>query len=412
VVNRAVVYGALAFLITLLYGVVVIAPAVFIFGIGAGELLLPLIATALIALAMQPLRQRLQHFANSVVYGKRATPYEAMADFSHRISDALSLEEVLPRMAEAAAGGVGAERAQVKVFLPAGGELRSDWPVTSDGASFDQTISVEHQGELVGEISVAKPPRDPVTPAEEALLRDLAAQAGLALHNVRLTQELKSRLDQISEQAQELRASRQRIVEAQDAERRRLERNIHDGAQQQLVSMSVKLRMAKQMMGSDGAKAQDLLDSLMVDTQETVETLRDLARGVFPPLLVERGVEQAISAHIGKLGLDANMHVGEGFASTRFDPSIEAAIYFCCLEAMQNASKHAAGSEVNVRLVASDGYVEFSVADRGPGFDPSGDGGGSGIQNMRDRVEALGGSLRISSKPGKGTTVSGRIPLA
>lgn len=408
VIKRAVAYGVLAAFITALYAVLVIAPAALTIGLSK-DLLLPLAATVIIGAAFQPLRRRAQRFANRLVYGQRATPYEAMADFSHRMAGALSLEEVLPRMAEAAARGIGASRARVRVFLP-DGEQVAVWPQNSTEGSFETRLTVTHQGKPVGEIAVAKPPADPIKPAEEKLLTDMASQAGLALSNVRLTEELQARLKQISIQADELRASRQRIVTAQDEERRRLERDIHDGAQQQLVSMKVKLGLIKQMIQKDPARAEQILDGVLPETNEAIESLRDLARGIFPPILVDQGLLAAVEAHVAKTGLDTSVNANGISSNARFDPSTEAAVYFCCLEAMQNASKHASGTPLIVDFALRDGWLEFSIADAGNGFDPARVTKGSGLQNMTDRVEAVGGALRIESAPGRGTTVVGRVP--
>ncbi len=409
VISKALVFGILAAFITVVYAVVVIGIGAIVGSGSRANLFLSVAATALVAIAFDPARRRVRAFANRLVYGQRATPYEAMSEFSHRMAGALSPKEVLPRMAEAAARGVGATRARVRVFLPDDDERSAVWPAGEE-AMFVRTIAVDHQGGAVGEIAVAKPPSEPLTPAEERLLADLASQAGLALHNVRLTLELQARLDQISAQAAELRASRQRIVAAQDTERRRLERDIHDGAQQQLVSMAVKLRLAKQLIGRDPVKAEGILDGLGIEAAEAIDSLRDLARGIFPPLLADKGLVPALSAHIAKRELPARISAGDGLAAERFDPHVEAAVYFCCLEALQNAAKHAGGSLIELRIAHQDGWLEFVVKDAEPGFDPSSVRRGSGLRNMVDRVEALGGTLRLDSS-GLGTEIVGRIPV-
>ncbi|MGH9195120.1 MAG: histidine kinase, partial [Acidimicrobiia bacterium] len=423
VINRAVVYAILAVFITLIYAVVVIVPAAVIGsgsflagenstgGRGTGSLVFSIVATAIAAVAFQPVRSRAQRFANRIVYGDRATPYETMSEFSQRMSALISLEDVLPRVAEAAAKGIGAARARALVYLPDGATRSSEWPSDLSVDGFDETVVVRYGDEVVGELAVSKPPSDPITPDEKKLLADLASQAGLALSNVRLTEELQERLLQISRQAEELRASRQRIVAAQDGERRRLERDIHDGAQQQLVSMAVKLRLAKQMLERDAAKANEVLDSVIGEANDAVESLRDLARGIFPPLLADEGLVSALKGHISKLEIQASVEAPDGFSKTRFGQSVEAAIYFCCLEAMQNASKHAHGSPITVTFSAADNVLEFSVRDQGSGFEASSMVRGSGLQSMTDRMEALGGTLTIESSPGAGTTIRGKIPI-
>ncbi len=306
-------------------------------------------------------------------------------------------------LAEAAAKGVGGVRARVRLFLRDRKEHCYLWPPDSpEDESFDWTATVVHQGEEVGDIAVVKPEGQTISEDDERLLTDLASQAALALRNLRLAGELEERLE-------ELRASRERIVTAQDQERRRVERDIHDGAQQQLVALAINLGLAKALVNEDPGEAERLLEKLKADAREALETLRDLARGLFPPLLVDRGVAAALRSHVEKLGLDAEVHA-DSVAVTRFDNKVEAAVYFCCREAIQNASKHAPGAHVRVMLVVQDGWLGFSVADSGPGFDMVAVTGGSGLRNLSDRLEAVGGHLEWRSSPGQGTTIAGQVP--
>src|SRR5205814_1058984 len=192
----------------------------------------------------------------------------------------------------------------------------------------------------------------PLPPAEAALLSDLAAQAGPALSNVRLTLELEERLRELASHAEQLRASRERIVTAQDAERRRLERDIHDGAQQHLVAIAVNARLAHQVLDSAPVRAGALLDEISSQVDDALETLRTLARGIFPPVLADRGLVPALRAHLARSASPAELGADAAVARARFDRRIESAMYFCCLEALQNAAKHAAGAPVSVHLGA------------------------------------------------------------
>lgn len=233
-------------------------------------------------------------------------------------------------------------------------------------------------------------------------MNDLAAQAGQVLRNVRLTSELRARVEQISAQAKALRDSRQRIVATQDAERQRLERNIHDGAQQHLVALAVKLRLASTLAKRDPLKARGSLKELKAQTTEALQTLRDLAQGIYPPALRERGLVDALRSHAPV----------ESEGVGRYDPEVEAGVYFCCLEAIQNAAKYAHASQVQITLRQQDGKLTFSVVDDGVGFDTSAVSAGRGLQNMRDRIGSLGGSLSLESQPGRGTNVIGSLPLS
>jgi signal transduction histidine kinase len=320
-------------------------------------------------------------------------------------------------MAKIIGEGVGAERAEV--WLRIGDELRvsASWPegeteraerLPLDGGSLpsidgaDIAYPVEHRGELLGALTVTKPPAEPSTPGDAKLVGNLAAQAGLVLRNVRLTEELRARLD-------DLKAAQRRIVAAQDEERRRLERNIHDGAQQQLVALAVKARLARQLTDRDPAKAVQMLDQIEADTQTTLEDLRDLARGIYPPLLADRGLVAALEAQSRKALVSV---IVEADDVGRFPADVEATVYFCTLEALQNVAKYAAADRTVIRLAQANGSLSFEVVDDGRGFDPDAVASGSGLQGMADRLAAVGGSLEIRSVPGRGTTVAGRVPVS
>ncbi len=322
-------------------------------------------------------------------------------------------EDLLPRMARVLAEGTGAARADV--WLRSGPQLRAaaSWPPAAaparppaavsgdetprvDGA--DRVVPVRHQGELLGALSVAKP--DGLTPAEDKLLADLGAQAGLILRNVGLTEELRGRLT-------ELQASRQRIVAAQDEQRRRIERDIRDGAQQQLAGIVAKLALAESVAGQDEDKDRALVAEIKADTRGTLETLRELARGIFPPLLADEGLAAAVAALARKAPMPVTVDTaGIG----RYPPEIETAVYFCCAETLRNAASHAGPAAARLRLADSGEELSFTVADGGPGFDPAAAAPGSGLQHMRDRLAALDGALEIDTAPGSGATVTGRIP--
>ena len=409
VLNRAVVFGALAAFITAVYvGIVVGVGAL----LGQGDRAnagLQIVATAVVALAFQSVRRRVQRLANRLVYGRRATPYEVMADFSHRMAGTLVVDEALPRMAEAAARGVGAASGRVRLFLPGGDERVVTWPEDAPASVPTRAIEVRHQGLPIGEIAVTKAPGDALLPAEEALLQDLAAQAGLAMHNVRLTDELEARLEELAIQADQLKASRQRLVTARDAQRRGLERDIREGPRHRLTAIAAGIDRAHALTSSSPEEAGRELDRMSEQANATLEELRDLARGIFPPLLADKGIAAALDAHIRKVGVRATLEVGPGLTDLRFDDRTEACVYFCCLQALQNVERHAGSAPAVVRLSVDGDTLMFVVRDRGIGFVPAETARGMGLEIMQDRVDALDGTLEVRSAPGSGTTVTGRI---
>jgi signal transduction histidine kinase len=412
VLNRALVYGALAAFITAVYVGIVVGIGTLIGSRGQPNLALSIAATAVVAVAFQPVRERIERVANGLVYGQRATPYEVLAEFSHRVAGAYANEEVLPRLARVLGEGTGAASASVWIHSDGQTIAAATWPVEAHAVppeQADRVASVRHQGEQLGELAVKKRPGEPVTPIEEKLLADLAAQAGQVLRNVRLTADLQVRLQQISTQAADLRESRQRIVAAQDAERRRLERNIHDGAQQHLVALAVKLRLTATLARRDAERARPSIDDLRRQTRDAVETLQALAAGLYPPALRDGGIAAALRAQatLATVPIEVIDHV-----TARYEEELEAAVYFCCQEAIQNAIKHAKASRITVMADDRDGALRFEVSDDGTGFDPATARRGAGMQNMADRIAAAGGLLEVLSSQGSGTAVSGRIPLA
>jgi signal transduction histidine kinase len=398
VVKKALVAGALVVLALGVY-----AAAVALFGLAAAGRQSPgalFVIALLLGIAFRPVMRIARRVVDRFVYGKRATPYEVLTEFSERVGTSYATEDVLPRMAQVLGEGSGAEVA--RVWLGSDRQLHQAavWPpdATSKddapGSSGETTVEVRDRGELLGALSVRMPAADPMNPTKEKLVRDLAAQAGLVLRNVRLVDDL--------------RASRQRLVAAQDEERRRLERNIHDGAQQQLVALAVKARLARQLTERDPAKTAEMLIQIEAETQTALEDLRDLARGIYPPLLADRGLVAALEAQSRKAPGPVSV---EADAVGRYSADVEATVYFCTLEALQNVAKYADADRTVIRLSQSNGSLSFEVVDEGRGFDPDAGATGSGLQGMADRLAAVGGSLDIRSTPGRGTTVAGRVPV-
>jgi signal transduction histidine kinase len=418
VIKKTVVFAILAGFVTLVYVGIVIGIGNLVTDAGAGFDVLVFGAIAIVALILQPLRHRARRLADRLVYGKRATPYEVLSQFTERIGETLSVEDVLTRMTNLITAGTGADRAEV--WLRVGRELRleASSPPRGDGddrlrlsleaedeppeiPDATEVIAVRHRGELLGAIAVSVPAADPLTPEQERMLSELAVQAGLVLRNVGLTAELRARLE-------ELQRSRERLVAAQDEERRRIERNLHDGAQQQLIALAVKSRLAQQLAARDPPKSGELLSDIQRDAEAALEDLRDLARGIYPPLLADQGLGAALEAQARKASIPVTIEVIDG---ARYPQAIEAAVYFCCLEALNNVAKYAEASRATVRIARDDGRLRFEVEDDGRGFDIESTTHGTGLQGMADRLDALGGRFEVITTPGVGTTVAGTVVL-
>jgi len=409
-------------------------------------LVLSMIAAAIAAALYLPTRERLSRFANRLVYGEREAPDMVLRTFGTRLSRAIPLDELLLQVAESLRKTLALSSAEV--WTGSGGRLErtvtvpdtkrahitlspdEETVVARAGVSGPAWLQVwlpqllagredaimrvapiTHSGQLLGLIVAVRPGNgDAFRTDDETVLAELARQVGLALHNVQLDSALQASLDEVRRQAEELRASRARIVASADAARRQIERNLHDGAQQHLVALAVNLRLARQLAEADPETSKTMLDQLAHDLQEAVQQLRDLAHGIYPPLLMDRGLVEALQAAAGRSALPTDV-VAEELG--RFSPDVEAAVYFCCLEALQNAGKHAGeGASATIHVWKEEGALLFDVADTGAGFDLSSRPNlGAGFTNMSDRVGAIGGSIKVQSAPGKGTKISGRIPV-
>jgi len=289
-----------------------------------------------------------------------------------------------------------------KVWLPALLEGRAQAilrvaPVSDSGQLFALVVAERgRKGEsLAAEIDVT--------------LEEVARELGVALKKAHLDSSLQDSLEQLRQRAAELQASRGRLVAAADAERRRIERNLHDGAQQHLVALSVKVRLLEQFAQRDPERAKSLMNQLQEDVGSAIEELRSLAHGIYPPLLSSAGLGVAMSAACRRAPLPATV---EADGVGRHAPEIEAAVYFCCLEAMQNAAKHAGPkATARVRIWEDAGGLLFEVCDDGAGFQTNPDSEGAGLTNMRDRLGAVGGTLLVQSD-GDGTRIHGVVPAS
>jgi signal transduction histidine kinase len=410
------------------YGAVVLGAE--LFTASAPPLLLSVAATVVVAAGIGPLQRRLEERASRVVHGDRQAPYEVLQQFTSELSAACQPEALPHRMARLLAEGTTAAWAEVWVVVngrltlvaahPDGSGGPTDPPPVGAPQRGDgiRSVTVGHEGEPLAVLRVQERPGRPLSPVEERLFAGLAAQAGLALHAARLRAELTVRHEELSASTEELRRARERLVAAQDQERRKLERDIHDGAQQQLVALGINLRLAQTLAGHGSsparadqvpARARELLGMQASAATDALQTLASLARGVQPPVLREQGLLPALRRVADTSPVPILVRAGTGGA-VRLDPHTEAALYFCATEAIQNAVKHAAASRVDVVLTVEDGRASLSVTDDGSGVVAA--SRGSGIANMHDRLTSLAGTLSIDSGAGRGTTVTARVPVA
>ncbi|MGH3645650.1 MAG: sensor histidine kinase [Micromonosporaceae bacterium] len=398
VINKTIVVGAMLLLITAGYVALVM-------GVGAvlpvGEGWLALLATAVVAVAFEPLRRRAQRLADRLVYGRRATPYEALSRLSAQLDAAP--EELLDGIAATVASAVGATEVIVWVGEEERLAPRAGWPDPGAGAepapltglahgSRCHVRPVVHHGTVRGAITVRKPPGEPLTVTEERLLADLVAQTGLVIAQ--------------QEQAQELQAAARRIVTAQDTARRRLERDLHDGAQQRLVTLGLELGVLAERARASG---DDLLADRAKDARaqllEATADLRELARGLHPMVLAQAGLEAALGALADRSTIPVRLRVT---VERRLPREVEATAYYLVSEALTNAARYSAAGVVTVEVATVGDGLRVAVADDGRGG--ARPGAGSGLQGLADRLAALGARLELDSPSGGGTRIRTVLP--
>lgn len=400
VIRRSVVYGVLSVGIAAIYVGLAAAP-----GLALGTQIpvdVAVVVTVGAALVFHPLRQRLEVLARRWAFGDRADRYRVVTSFGAMLEQVVDLTDLLPRLADTVRRGMGA--AWVRVELR--GEGPGSWLAEPQGVagvpSGPAALSeqLRHAEDVVGRIECG-PSEARYDDADRELLATLAGQAATAIANVRLTATLRERLD-------ELARSRARIVAAQDTERRRIERDIHDGVQQQVVALIMKVRLARNRVGR-GEPPEGLLAEVQSDATELLTDLRELAHGIHPPVLTDGGLVAAVEARVGRLPLGVIVSAEDGLRDRRLDTDVEAAAYFVVCEALTNVVKHAQAREAVVSLTTTDGRLWVLVSDDGLGL-AGGAMNGHGLTNLRDRVEALGGRVRIDDRPGGGTRLSADLP--
>jgi signal transduction histidine kinase len=444
---ESIVAAGVALLVAVAYLVVVVGIDGSLHGHERSVFVSSLVAAIVVALLVLPVRQRFRRVAEQLVGVGEGSPTEVVTSFGARMSRAVPMDELMLQLVESLRSGMadggaeiwtGAEGTLTRtVSVPTRpadrlmlgerervvvGRARVGGPAwtavwlpqllaqSGEPAGDHRVVPIAHLGELLGLLVVRRTPdAGQFTDDEDTALVDLARQLGLALHNVRLDSALQASLAELAERNEELQASRQRIVAAADSSRRAIERNLHDGAQQHLVALAVKLGLTRQVAeAGETDTVMSLLEDLRGDVQTTIGELRELAHGIYPPLLRDRGLSEALRAASVRMAMPCSVTVD---LPGRYPEDAETAAYFCCLEAMQNAGKYAGdGASVVVEVTGDAETLRFELRDDGAGFDTATTQLGHGFTNMTDRLGAIGGSLVIESTPGAGTTVRASIP--
>ena len=364
-------------------------------------------------IAFQPARRWLEGLADRWVFGERLTGYQALRQLGASLETTLDTDALGPRLAATIRNALGLQWVRVSTWRSAGGQVVLQ-PIGWDGigsgesARAEAVVPLEHADELVGLIECGPKSERVLDDRDRDLLKALARQAALALRNARLAAELADQLELAKVQARELAASRARIVHAQDEERRRIQRDLHDGVQQHLVTLAAKLRRATVPRSGD---LKGVVHALAGQAEEAVFALQDFSNGIYPSVLSDEGLPAALWTHAQRLPLSVELDIAPDVVGRRFSREAETALYFVALEAIVNAQKHGAAERIQVRVRRQGNDLRLEVADQGRGMPVNGDVRvGLGLSNMKDRIAALGGSFEISSHPGQGTRVIASVP--
>src|SRR3954467_8539842 len=406
--------------VVLVYAVIVLGGGALVGRTGSPSLSLSLLATVVVALTFERVRRWTESASARMFHRSGSSPYDVLSHFSETVTGGYATEELPARMAKLLAEGTNSEWAEVWLLVQDRLVLAASWPPAShadeqplpapgardlSGAG-RRALTVRHGGQIYGIFRLQEHPGVALSTVEERLFTGLAAQAGLVLRLIGLRADLAARRDELAVRAAELQLSRARLIATQDEERRRLERDIHDGAQQHLVALAVNLRVVETVAAKDPARAAGILHAQADAARQAMDTLSQLSRGMYPRQLADAGLATALRA--GVTGTAVAVEIVDE-SSRRLPDDVEAALYFFAMEAIQNAAKHADASLITVRLETGDAESTVTVADDGVGFATGQNGsrqngtavggsgvGGSGLSNMRDRIDAVGGSVHFA----------------
>lgn len=400
--------------------------------------------TAVVAVTFEPIRRRTRRLLTRLAHADDRAQIQVLAGLLDAIGGRYEVAELPAHIAEVVGEGTGADRTEVWLMVGGRLDLAASWsPQRPDGpdpglpdkpdpgtpdrpdvvahpepgdprdtrpvvAGLRHELDVRDRGDLLGRLVVVAPPDRRLTTGERQLVEGVAAKSGLLLRVAGLRVELQRRLDDLAQRSAELRHARRDLVARQDAERQRLERNIHDGAQQEVIALLVNLRLAQTLLGRSPERARRLLYAQAVEFRSTIETLEDLAGGLYPRALTEDGPVPAVRGAARRSPVPVVLSADP---VPRLPADLEATVYFCVVEAMQNTAKHAGAHEIRIDIRHTGESVDVAVTDDGMGFDPADTAAGRGMANIRDRVESVGGRLTVTSSPGGGTRLRFRLPI-
>jgi signal transduction histidine kinase len=399
IINHTLVYGALTAIVVALYALTVGIAGIFIHA--QGNLLITLLATGLIAVLFQPLRERLQRAVNRLIYGERDDPIEALSRLGRQLEVAAPPDQVLPALVKTIAQTLKLPFVAIT--------LKGQRDITF-GQETENPVAFPFifQGETTGELLASpRSPGESFSSAETRLLQNLARQAGAAVRNAQLTADLQR--------------SRQTLVTAREEERHRLRRDLHDGIGPTMAGLTLKLDAAKDLVSSglesgkreELAEAVQLLGELKTQTQETVQNIRHIVHTLRPPSLDVLGLIPALQAHFGQVTIPDRLKIQMSTSPQdfpRLSAAVEVATYRIVLEAVTNVINHSQAGSCEVSLTLENGNLKTEIKDDGVGL-PKTRVHGIGLDSMRERAEELGGRFELSSSP-QGTHVYAEIPIA
>lgn len=408
--RRSLVYGVLWLLIAAIY-----VGAATALGVAAGQRLpveLAIGLTVVATIAFQPARHRLEQAADRWVFGERLGRYEALRRLGQALEDSIDHHDVLRRLADTVQRGLRLSWVRVTtegVDAPGQEAVAGSRP-EADAAQVT-VVPIVDAGEVVGRIECAATAGRPLADDDRELVDALARRAGLAVRTLRLSRELGESVAVLQQRTAELEESRTRLVRVQEEERRRLERDLHDGVQQDIVALMGQVGLARRQVARGDADPVVAMEEVQSELGRILAVLRELARGIHPTVLTDRGLVEAIEAQAVRSPVPVRVVADDAVRTQRFGTDVEGAAFFTVCEALANVLKHARSASAEVRLARRNGTLEVQVHDSGRGFDQQQVTVG-GLRNLAERVEALGGHLSVTSRPGRGTTVTAEIAIA